>query len=172
MTSLTHSFSGFVGFCSIRCCKTYCEIWGSHNMKMEITVMPCSSVGASSVSQETAIFMSRVPWRWRQRVPLKLSYPLSYTASGTWRPIHNLDMEISSVTARLGNITTVLHTQRIMAGPAKFMSAVWPVTRLSEVFTELTASWEAVQLLKKFTAVYGTQRFITVFTGALHWSLS
>jgi hypothetical protein len=29
-----------------------------------------------------------------------------------------------------------------------------------------------VQLLKKFPALYGTQRFITVFTRALHWSLS
>jgi hypothetical protein len=28
-----------------------------------------------------------------------------------------------------------------------------------------------VQLLKKFSAFYGTQRFITVFTEALHWSL-
>jgi hypothetical protein len=29
-----------------------------------------------------------------------------------------------------------------------------------------------VQLLKKFPAFYGTQRFITLFTRALHWSLS
>jgi hypothetical protein len=29
-----------------------------------------------------------------------------------------------------------------------------------------------VQLLKKFSAFYGTGRFITVFTRALHWSLS
>jgi hypothetical protein len=29
-----------------------------------------------------------------------------------------------------------------------------------------------VQLLKNFTAFYGTRRFITVFTRAIHWSLS
>jgi hypothetical protein len=29
-----------------------------------------------------------------------------------------------------------------------------------------------VQLLKSFPAFYGTQRFITVFTRVLHWSLS
>jgi hypothetical protein len=29
-----------------------------------------------------------------------------------------------------------------------------------------------VQLLKNFPAFYGTPRFITVFTRALHWSLS
>jgi hypothetical protein len=29
-----------------------------------------------------------------------------------------------------------------------------------------------VQLLKNFPAFYGTWRFITVFTRALHWSLS
>jgi hypothetical protein len=29
-----------------------------------------------------------------------------------------------------------------------------------------------VQLLKNFPAFYGTRRFITVFTRALHWSLS
>jgi hypothetical protein len=29
-----------------------------------------------------------------------------------------------------------------------------------------------VQLLKKFSGFYGTRRFITVFTRALHWSLS
>jgi hypothetical protein len=28
------------------------------------------------------------------------------------------------------------------------------------------------QLLRKYPAFYGTQRFITVFTGACHWSLS
>jgi len=28
------------------------------------------------------------------------------------------------------------------------------------------------QLVKKFPAFYGTRRFITVFTTALHWSLS
>jgi hypothetical protein len=29
-----------------------------------------------------------------------------------------------------------------------------------------------VQLLKNFPAFYGTQKFFTVFTRALHWSLS
>jgi hypothetical protein len=29
-----------------------------------------------------------------------------------------------------------------------------------------------VQLLKNFPAFYGTRRFITMFTRALHWSLS
>jgi hypothetical protein len=29
-----------------------------------------------------------------------------------------------------------------------------------------------VQLFKNFPAIYGTRRFITVFTRALHWSLS
>jgi hypothetical protein len=29
-----------------------------------------------------------------------------------------------------------------------------------------------VQLLKNFLAFYGTRKFITVFTRALHWSLS
>jgi hypothetical protein len=44
----------------------------------------------------------------------------------------------------------------------------------------LTHSWSLtlleklpiVQPLKKFSAFYGTRRFITVFTRALHWSLS
>jgi hypothetical protein len=29
-----------------------------------------------------------------------------------------------------------------------------------------------VQLLKNFTTFYGTQKFITMITRALHWSLS
>jgi hypothetical protein len=29
-----------------------------------------------------------------------------------------------------------------------------------------------VRIFKNFTAFYGTRRFITVFTGVLHWSLS
>jgi hypothetical protein len=29
-----------------------------------------------------------------------------------------------------------------------------------------------VQLLKNFAVLYGTRRFITVFTRVLHWSLS
>jgi hypothetical protein len=39
---------------------------------------------------------------------------------------------------------------------------------------ELSPSSEAaiVQLLKNFSAFYGTRKFITVFTRALHWSLS
>jgi hypothetical protein len=39
---------------------------------------------------------------------------------------------------------------------------------------ELSPSWEAatVQVLKNFQAFYGTQRYITVFTRALYWSLS
>jgi hypothetical protein len=44
----------------------------------------------------------------------------------------------------------------------------------------LTHSWSRallekppiVQLLKSFPAFYGTRKFITVFTRALHWSLS
>jgi hypothetical protein len=48
------------------------------------------------------------------------------------------------------------------------------------IFLWLTHSWSwalleklpLVQLLKKFSAFYGTRRFITVFTRALHWSLS
>jgi hypothetical protein len=38
---------------------------------------------------------------------------------------------------------------------------------------ELSPSWEPpiVQLLKNFTTFYGTRKFITVFTRALHWSL-
>jgi hypothetical protein len=45
------------------------------------------------------------------------------------------------------------------------------------VFTYLQ-SWDfldklpIVQLLKNFPAFYGTQRFITMFTRALYWSLS
>jgi hypothetical protein len=39
---------------------------------------------------------------------------------------------------------------------------------------ELSPSWEAANCAasKNFPAFYGTQRFITVFTRALHWSLS
>jgi hypothetical protein len=39
---------------------------------------------------------------------------------------------------------------------------------------ELSLSWEAavVQKLKNFRTFYGTQNFITLFTRALHWSLS
>jgi hypothetical protein len=41
-------------------------------------------------------------------------------------------------------------------------------------FTELSPSWEAplVQLLNNFPTLYGPWRFITVFTRAIHWSLS
>jgi hypothetical protein len=47
-------------------------------------------------------------------------------------------------------------------------------------YHSLTHSWSwallemvpIVQLLNKFPAFYGTRRFITVFTRALHWSLS
>jgi hypothetical protein len=41
-------------------------------------------------------------------------------------------------------------------------------------FMELSPSWEppVVQLLKNFPEFYGTRRFITIFTRALHWSLS
>jgi hypothetical protein len=38
----------------------------------------------------------------------------------------------------------------------------------STVLEKLTVT----QLLKKFTAFYGTRRFITVFTRSRHWSLS
>jgi hypothetical protein len=39
---------------------------------------------------------------------------------------------------------------------------------------ELSPSWEAASCtsLKNFPIFYGTQKFITVFTRALHWSLS
>jgi hypothetical protein len=48
------------------------------------------------------------------------------------------------------------------------------------IFSSLTHSWSwalleklpIVQLLKNFPAFYGTRKFITVFTRALHWSLS
>jgi hypothetical protein len=48
------------------------------------------------------------------------------------------------------------------------------------VITSLNHSWSwallenlpIVQLLKNFSAFYGMRRFITVFTRALHWSLS
>jgi hypothetical protein len=36
----------------------------------------------------------------------------------------------------------------------------------------LLEKFPIVQLLKNFTAFYGTRRFINVFTWALHWSLS
>jgi hypothetical protein len=41
-------------------------------------------------------------------------------------------------------------------------------------FMELSPSWEvaSAQLLKNFPVFYGTRRFITVFTRALHWPLS
>jgi hypothetical protein len=48
---------------------------------------------------------------------------------------------------------------------------------LSEVYLTHSWSWalleklSIMQLLKNFPAFYGTQRFITVFTRALHWSL-
>jgi hypothetical protein len=49
-----------------------------------------------------------------------------------------------------------------------------------QLFNWLTYSWSwalleelpILQLLKNFPAFYGTHRFITVFTRALHWSLS
>jgi hypothetical protein len=37
---------------------------------------------------------------------------------------------------------------------------------------ELSPHWEVAQLLKNFPTFYGTRRFITVFTRALHWSVS
>jgi hypothetical protein len=44
------------------------------------------------------------------------------------------------------------------------------VIRLVEVtnFTELDSP-PLVQLVKKFPTLYGTRRFVTVFTRALHW---
>jgi hypothetical protein len=38
--------------------------------------------------------------------------------------------------------------------------------------TVLLEKLTVVQLAKKFTAIYGTQRFITMFKTACHWSLS
>jgi hypothetical protein len=59
----------------------------------------------------------------------------------------------------------------------------WLLTFFSDIQkctnTKLTSwSWTLLektpimQLLKNFPAIYGIQRFITMFTGALHWSLS
>jgi len=41
-------------------------------------------------------------------------------------------------------------------------------TRIQVLLEKLTVT----QLVKKFSAFYGTRRFITVFTRARHWSLS
>jgi hypothetical protein len=45
---------------------------------------------------------------------------------------------------------------------------------LATKFIHLRPSWEAVShaAINNFPAFYGTRRFITVFTRALHWSLS
>jgi hypothetical protein len=46
------------------------------------------------------------------------------------------------------------------------------ITNLTPLSWVLLAQPPAVQLLKNFLIFYGTQGFITVFTRALHWSLS
>lgn len=112
----------------VLCCKIDCEISGPHGLKMKIRVNPCSSVGSSSVSWEPAIFMFRVPWRQRQQISLNLSY-LSVK-------LHGVGYQKTITLIRkliLLLLDSVLHTDQIMTGPAKFTSAVWPVTRLSGV---------------------------------------
>jgi hypothetical protein len=49
-----------------------------------------------------------------------------------------------------------------------------PLSRSGHSLMELSLLEElsVVHLLKNFPAFYGTRRFITVFTRALHWSLS
>jgi hypothetical protein len=47
-----------------------------------------------------------------------------------------------------------------------------PAANLEEKIAEVVAELPIVQPLKKFPAFYGTRRFITVFTRALHWSIS
>jgi hypothetical protein len=60
------------------------------------------------------------------------------------------------------------------------LNKLWPCNLPSILTYLLTYSWSwalleelpILQLLKNFPAFYGTRRFITVFTRALHWSLS
>jgi hypothetical protein len=54
------------------------------------------------------------------------------------------------------------------------LNRIFVETNTYHSLMELSPPWEAanVQPLKKFPAFYGTRRFITVFTRALHWSLS
>jgi hypothetical protein len=51
----------------------------------------------------------------------------------------------------------------------KFMECTNQLARWSWAFLEKPP---VAQLLKKFSTFYGTRRFTTVFTRALHWSLS
>jgi hypothetical protein len=54
------------------------------------------------------------------------------------------------------------------------------MTRIIKRKIKLVTAWSRIllekqivtQLAKKFLTFYGTQRFITVFTKAYHWSLS
>jgi hypothetical protein len=63
--------------------------------------------------------------------------------------------------------------------PFKFSICHLPFCAIQSGYTSITSwSWDllenlpVVQLLKNFPTFYGTRRFITVFTRALHWSLS
>jgi hypothetical protein len=53
---------------------------------------------------------------------------------------------------------------RIAISPSKSELIPWS--------TALLEKQPVAQLLKNFTTFYGTRRFITVFSRALHWSLS
>jgi hypothetical protein len=60
-------------------------------------------------------------------------------------------------------------TQLLKDFPTFFLQKM-PVTQLLKDFpTFLLEKPPVTQLLKDFPISYGTQRFITVFTGAYHW---
>jgi hypothetical protein len=93
---------------------------------------------------------------------------------------------------RMINLLPLLEIKpRLLSHPAQSLLAKHPqlpqyclvvnimLKTVSIIMNKLT-SWSrgllekppAVQLVKKFPAFYGTQRFITIFTRAHHWSLS
>jgi hypothetical protein len=63
----------------------------------------------------------------------------------------------------------------LLTGIVKYLSADWHFIRsylLTPWSTVLLEKLTGLQLVKKFTAFYGTRRFITAFTSARHLSLS
>jgi hypothetical protein len=70
----------------------------------------------------------------------------------------------------VGNITEEKPCVRLNFTPAHKFRSMFQILRTSWSWALLEKP-PVVQLLKKFPALYGTRRFIIVFTRALHWSL-
>jgi hypothetical protein len=95
--------------------------------------------------------------------------PLTFT-------IYILDMPTNWAAILLFSISELTSSNPGLETGLRFlMSFLSPYRKLMKyLLAELIPSWESltVQPLKNFPAYYGTRRFNTVFTWALHWSLS